>query len=147
MIKEFSEYIKNNNLKRKAEKNSKEPERNPYVLSDYCVLKPGIEHQGIGGKKAYFDFPVDVEEIVRKATIQKNIACENFIRRRPDLFRSIQFQTLTVGSHIIKPEAMQKKYYYVHIWNTNDMIYPGYTYLGYVICSDEIKKGYKQKHE
>lgn len=142
---ELIEKFKKIRTEKKAKKNSKEPERNPYFMCDYCILKDKIFHQDIGGKKAYFDRRVSPEDIVRKATYENNIACKQFIERRPDLFGIDPASAFQSVKSVIKNKAIGKKYHYVKIWNTNPAIYPEYTYLGYVICSDEIKKTYKVK--
>lgn len=122
----------------KAKKNSKEPERNPYFATNYCIIKDKISHQGIGGKKAYFDRALTLDDILEQYRGMQNIAVLNFVSRRPDLFDESQPQY-----RMIKSKARDMKYHYVKIWNTNPAIYPEHTYLGYVIASDEIKKTYK----
>ena len=123
-------------------KERKEPERNPYFMNDYCILKKDIAHQGIGGKKAYFDRKVTACEIVELAT-NGNIGCRNFIERRPDLFKGYVFTAVGRPSWIITPEGNKKRYHYVKIWNNPEHLQGDYTYLGYIICSDEIAKAYK----
>lgn len=107
----------------KKDKKRKEPERNPYFMFDYCHLKKGIEHQGIGGRKAHIEKELVLKEILKNA-VDGNIACLNFVNRRPDLFNE-DISAKRKASH-------KKYYYYTKIWND-------FNYLGYVICSDEIE--------
>lgn len=125
---------------RKAKKNSKEPERNPYFMHDYCIIKNKVTHQDIGGKKGYFDRSLTIDDILEQYRGMQNIAVLNFVSRRPDLFDESQPQY-----RMVKSRARDLKYHYVKVWNTNTMIYPEYSYLGYVIASDEIKKTVKVK--
>lgn len=125
---------------KKAKKNSKEPERNPYFMIDYCIIKDKVDHQGIGGKKAYFDRSLTLDDVLEQYRGMQNIAVLNFVSRRQDLFDESQPQY-----RMPKSKARNLKYHYVKIWNTNESIYPEYAYLGYVIASDEIKKTYKIK--
>lgn len=149
--KKINDYLN----KRKAKKNSIEPDWihiyadsklvNP--TPDYCILKDNIEHQGIGGKKAYFDRDITINDIIENASAGA-IGCINFIERRPDLFKKIGITdslNITRRSYSCcfpTEKANKRKFHYVKIWNTNKLMYPEYTYLGYVICSDEIKKVY-----
>lgn len=129
------------NLFNKKNKIQKEPERNPYVTCDYFILKDGIEHQNIGGRKAYIDRRVTLDEI-RENLFVGNIATVNFVNRRPDLFESYdKFYKDPKG--FVKPEGRHKRYYYVKIWNQfHDS--KDWGYLGYIICStDEVKKTFK----
>ncbi len=127
-------------IKQKAKKNSKEPERNPYFMTDRCILKNNITHQGIGGKTGYFDRSFEIDEVLEQYKGMSNVAILNFVQRRPDLFDESQPQW-----RMAKPKARELKYHYIKIWNTNTYMYPEYTYLGYVIASDEIKKVIKVK--
>lgn len=138
MLRSLIEKVKN--------RPRKEPERNPYFMSDYCILKKDIAHQGIGGKKAYFDRRVTLVEVVEMAT-EGNIACRNFVERRPDLFKGYCFTALGRPSWISTPEANKKRYHYVKIWNNPEHTGGDWFYAGYVICSDEIAKVYKIKEE
>lgn len=125
---------------RKAKKNSKEPERNPYWNCDRCILKKNIEHQGIGGKEGYFDRSLTLDDVLEAYKGMQNIAVLNFVARRPDLFDESQPQW-----RMAKQKAREVRYHYIKIWNTSEHIYPEYTYLGYVVASDEIKKVIKVK--
>ena len=127
-------------IQRKAKKNSKEPERNGYIFCDRVILKNNIAHQDIGGKTGYFDRALTLDNILEQYRGMQNVAVLNFVSRRPDLFDESQPQY-----RMPKSKARDLKYHYIKIWNTNAAIYPEYSYLGYVIASDEIKKVIKVK--
>lgn len=128
----------------KKDKIPKEPERNPYVTCDYFILKDNIEHQNIGGKKAYIDRRVTLDEI-RENLFVGNAATVNFVNRRPDLFEA--YDRFYYTKNFVKPEGRHKRYYYVKIWN-QFVDSKDYGYLGYIICStDEVKSTVKVNHE
>lgn len=128
-------------------KERKEPERNPYWFYDRVILADNIDHQGIGGKRAYVDRHVSIDEIL-EMVVMYNIAALNFAKRRPDLFRD--FDDLNIPNEkLVKRKAKNKnmKYYYVKIWNNPDHLNGEYAYLGYFIASDEIVNYYTYKDE
>lgn len=121
-------------------KEVKEPERNPFWNKDRAVLSKGIRHQGIGGKTAYVEFEVKLQDIMDKAIDEHNPACFNFMLRRPNLFYEIDSYYGVAGAngkYMAKPKAYWKsmKYYYVKVWQSDGK---NGTYLGYIVCSDEI---------
>lgn len=135
-----------------GKKKNKEPERNPYVLSDYVILANNIEHQKIGGKKAYIDRAVTLDDVIYKLG-EHNIAAINFAGRRKDLFKVKNISRYIYGDRFnnyiidamlnneydkyVYPKAKKLEYYYVKIWQSDGR---NGTYLGYFVCSDEFEK-------
>lgn len=126
----------------KFRKKSKEPERNPYLNCDRVVLHKDIEHQGIGGKTAYIEREVSIDDILERV-LSYNIAALNFAKRRPDLFRDFEDMNIP-NEKLVKRKATYKsmKYYYVKVWQQDGK---NGTYLGYFIASDEYDKYIKAK--
>ena len=123
-------------------KDVKEPERNPYWNCDRVILNENIEHQGIGGKTAYVEREVTIDDILERV-LSYNIAALNFAKRRPDLFRDLEDMNIP-NDKLVKRKARYKsmKYYYVKVWQKDDR---NGTYLGYFIASDEIQNILKLK--
>lgn len=128
----------------RKKKEVKEPERNPYWNCDKVILNEDIKHQGIGGKTAYIERVVTINDILERV-LNYNIAALNFAKRRPDLFKD--FEDLNIPNEkLIKRKAKNKdmKYYYVKVWQQDGI---NGTYLGYFIASDEYTKYIKAKVE
>lgn len=89
---------------------------------EYVIIKKSVKHQKIGGKKGYIERKISNKELIDQID-RYNIACVNFFKRRPELFEK---GTLTY-------EGKRQKYYYVKVWKKD-------SFLGYVICTDEIAK-------
>jgi hypothetical protein len=126
----------------RKKKEVKEPERNPYWNCDRVILNKDIVHQGIGGKTAYIEREVTIDDILERV-LGYNIAALNFVERRPDLFRD--YKDLSIpNDKLVKRKAKYKnmKYYYVKVWQSD---YRNGTYLGYFIASDEYSKYIKPK--
>ena len=126
-------------------KEVKEPERNPYWNCDRVILNKDIEHQGIGGKTAYIEREVTIDDIL-EIILGYNIAALNFAKRRPDLFRDFEDMNIP-DDKLVKRKAKYKsmKYYYVKIWNNPEHLNGNHTYLGYFIASDEYSEYIKAK--
>lgn len=75
-------------------------------------FKKDFKYRNLGGTKITLEFEVSTKEIERKAKVEGNWACYNFIDRRPD-FKSL----------------FDKKIYYGHAEDG----------LGYVVCDDELE--------
>ena len=123
----------------------KEPERNPYWNYDRVIINKDIEHQGIGGKTAYIEREVTIDDILERV-LGYNIAALNFAKRRPDLFRDFEDMNIP-DDKLVKRKAKYKsmKYYYVKIWNNPEHLNGDHTYLGYFIASDEYSEYIKAK--
>jgi len=134
-------------FKRLKEKISKEDKNGYYSLvTRYVYLIKKVKHQGIGGKKAFIDRKLDLQEVIDNAC-NFNMACMNFVKRRPDLFKSWdEFTTIYFDDRGFIYEdmlsnpgyAFKMDYYYVKVLQTDSK---NSCYLGYVIASDEIKGG------
>ena len=126
----------------RKKKDVKEPLRNPYWNCDRVILNKDIEHQGIGGKTAYIEIEVTIDDILERA-LAYNIAALNFAKRRPDLFRDFEDANIS-DDKLVKRKARYKsmKYYYVKVWQKDDR---NGTYLGYFIASDEYSEYIKAK--
>ena len=129
----------------RKKKDVKEPARNPYWICDRVILNKDIEHQGIGGKTAYIEREVTIDDILERV-LTYNIAALNFAKRRPDLFRDFE-DTNIPDDKLVKRKARYKsmKYYYVKIWNNPEHLNGDHTYLGYFIASDEYSEYIKAK--
>ena len=126
----------------RKKKEVKEPERNPYWNYDRVILNKDIEHQGIGGKTAYIEREVTIDDILERV-LNYNIGAVNFAKRRPDLFRN--FEDINIpDDKLVKRKARYKnmKYYYVKVWQGDNK---NGTYLGYFIASDEYSEYIKIK--
>ena len=107
-------------------------ERRTKKMDKKCILlKSNIKHQNIGGKKAYIEKDLSIDDII-DIFGSCNIAVMNFIFRRPDLFDFIKED---MANDKARDKSM--KYYYVKIAQPTSF---GETYLGYVIASDEIEE-------
>ena len=126
----------------RKKKDVKEPSRNPYWNCDRVILNEDIEHQGIGGKTAYIEREVTIDDILERV-ICYNISAINFAKRRPDLFRDFEDMNIS-DDKLVKRKARYKsmKYYYVKVWQKDDR---NGTYLGYFIASDEYSEYIKAK--
>ena len=126
----------------RKKKDVKEPERNPYWNCDRVILNDDIEHQCIGGKTAYIEREVTIDDILERV-LTYNIAALNFAKRRPDLFRDFEDMNIP-DDKLVKRKARYKsmKYYYVKVWQKDDR---NGTYLGYFIASDEYSEYIKAK--
>ena len=129
----------------RKKKEVKKPERNPYWNCDRVILNKDIEHQGIGGKTAYIEGEVTIDDILERV-LGYNIAALNFAKRRPDLFRDFEDMNIP-DDKLVKRKAKYKsmKYYYVKIWNNPEHLNGDHTYLGYFIASDEYSEYIKAK--
>lgn len=129
----------------RKKKEVKEPERNLYWNCDRVILNKDIEHQGIGGKTAYIEREVTIDDILERV-LGYNIAALNFAKRRPDLFRDFEDMNIP-DDKLVKRKARYKsmKYYYVKIWNNPEHLKGDHTYLGYFIASDEYSEYIKAK--
>jgi hypothetical protein len=129
----------------RKKKEIKEPERNPYWGYDRVILNKDIEHQGIGGKTAYIEREVTIDDILERV-LNYNIAALNFAKRRPDLFRDFEDMNIP-DNKLVKRKARYKnmKYYYVKVLNNPEHLNGCHTYLGYFIASDEYTDYIKAK--
>ena len=126
----------------RKKKDINEPLKNPYWNCDRVILNNDIEHQSIGGKTAYIEREVTIDDILERV-LNYNIGAVNFAKRRPDLFRNLE-DTNIPDDKLVKRKARYKnmKYYYVKVWqgdNENGI------YLGYFIASDEYSEYIKIK--
>ena len=123
-------------------KDVKEPLKNPYWNCDRVILNNDIEHQSIGGKTAYIEREVTIDDILERV-LNYNIGAVNFAKRRPDLFRNLE-DTNIPDDKLVKRKARYKnmKYYYVKVWQGDN---ENGTYLGYFIASDEYSEYIKIK--
>lgn len=124
---------------KKVFKNDKiyEPAFHPYLNCDRVILHDDIEHQHIGGRTAYIERCITIDDILKKL-LAFNIAAINFSKRRPDLFRDVYDLNIT-DDKLVKRKARSKNmsYYYVKIFKQNSTNKNG-TWLGYFIASDEF---------
>lgn len=126
----------------RKKKDIKEPLKNPYWNCDRVILNNDIEHQSIGGKTAYVEREVTIDDILERV-LNYNIGAVNFAKRRLDLFRDLEDINIP-DDKLVKRKARYKnmKYYYVKVWqgdNENGI------YLGYFIASDEYSEYIKIK--
>ena len=97
----------------RKKKEVKEPERNPYCNCDRVILNEDIEHQGIGGKTAYIEREVTIDDILERV-LGYNIAALNFAKRRPDLSRDFEDMNIPdeqremIIKHALKKDKEQK---------------------------------------
>jgi hypothetical protein len=114
-----------------------EPAFHPYLNCDRVVLHDDIEHQHIGGRTAYIERYVTIDDILEKL-LNFNIAAVNFSKRRPDLFRDV-YDVKCTDDKLVKRKARNKNmsYYYVKVFKQNENNKNG-TWLGYFIASDEF---------
>ena len=126
----------------RKKKDVKEPLKNPYWNCDRVILNNDIEHQSIGGKTAYIEREVTIDDILERV-LNYNIGAVNFAKRRPDLFRNLE-DTNIPDDKLVKRKARYKnmKYYYVKVWQGDN---ENGTYLGYFIASDEYSEYIKIK--
>ena len=126
----------------RKKKDIKEPLKNPYWNCDRVILNNDIEHQSIGGKTAYVEREVTIDDILERV-LNYNIGAVNFAKRRPDLFRDLE-DTNIPDDKLVKRKARYKnmKYYYVKVWQGDN---ENGTYLGYFIASDEYSEYIKIK--
>ena len=126
----------------RKKKDVKEPLRNPYWNCDRVILNNDIEHQSIGGKTAYVEREVTIDDILERV-LNYNIGAVNFAKRRPDLFRDFEDDNIP-DDKLVKRKARYKnmKYYYVKVWQGDN---ENGTYLGYFIASDEYSEYIKIK--
>ena len=126
----------------RKKKDVKEPLKNPYWNCDRVILNNDIEHQSIGGKTAYVEREVTIDDILERV-LNYNIGAVNFAKRRPDLFRNLE-DTNIPDDKLVKRKARYKnmKYYYVKVWQGDN---ENGTYLGYFIASDEYSEYIKIK--
>ena len=126
----------------RKKKDVKEPLKNPYWNCDRVILNNNIEHQSIGGKTAYVEREVTIDDILERV-LNYNIGAVNFAKRRPDLFRNLE-DTNIPDDKLVKRKARYKnmKYYYVKVWQGDN---ENGTYLGYFIASDEYSEYIKIK--
>ena len=126
----------------RKKKDIKEPLKNPYWDCDRVILNNDIEHQSIGGKTAYVEREVTIDDILERV-LNYNIGAVNFAKRRPDLFRDLE-DTNIPDDKLVKRKARYKnmKYYYVKVWQGDN---ENGTYLGYFIASDEYSEYIKIK--
>jgi hypothetical protein len=114
---------------------------NPYGMCSYFIIKKEVEHQGLGGKKAYLQFKVPIKEIIEKAE-EGNWACGNFVDRRRDLFElktDPLFNPEFSGDHIAYIGPHDMIFYYVKAFTSPEHLNGASDWLGYVIANDEIK--------
>ena len=113
----------NRDLKKRQKE---EPYPCPYKNCDTVTIIDSVEHQNIGGKKAYVDRYVTLDDILNKL-LDLNIASVNFVMRRPDLFMVGQDDL-----DVILMDPWYKK-------NKNKLLIKKakHCYLGYFIASDE----------
>ena len=126
----------------RKKKDINEPLKNPYWNCDRVILNNDIEHQSIGGKTAYVEREVTIDDILERV-LNYNIGAVNFAKRRPDLFRDLE-DTNIPDDKLVKRKARYKnmKYYYVKVWQGDN---ENGTYLGYFIASDEYSEYIKIK--
>ena len=126
----------------RKKKDVKEPLKNPYWNCDRVILNNDIEHQSIGGKTAYVEREVTIDDILERV-LNYNIGAVNFAKRRPDLFRDFEDDNIP-DDKLVKRKARYKnmKYYYVKVWQGDN---ENGTYLGYFIASDEYSEYIKIK--
>lgn len=74
-------------------------------------IKKDLKYRNLGGRVFYIEFEVTKDEVMKKALVEGNWACYNFMDRRPDFNN---FWT--------------KKLYYGKVDN-----------LGYIIAEDELE--------
>ena len=113
----------NRDLKKRQKE---EPYPCPYENCDTVIINENVEHQNIGGKKAYIDRYVTLDDITDRL-LELNIAAVNFVTRRPDLFKVRQDDLDVIfmdpwfkknQQELVTRKAVDKnmKYYYVKIW-------------------------------
>ena len=126
----------------RKKKDVKEPLKNPYWNCDRVILNDDIEHQSIGGKTAYVEREVTIDDILERV-LNYNIGAINFAKRRHDLFRDFEDVNIP-DDKLVKRKARYKnmKYYYVKVWQGDN---ENGTYLGYFIASDEYSEYIKIK--
>lgn len=126
----------------RKKKDVKESLKNPYWNCDRVILNEDIKHQGIGGKTAYIEREVTIDDILERV-LNYNIGAVNFAKRRPDLFRDFEDDNIP-DDKLVKRKARYKnmKYYYVKVWQGDNK---NGTYLGYFIASDEYSEYIKIK--
>ena len=126
----------------RKKKDVNEPLKNPYWNCDRVIINNDIEHQSIGGKTAYVEREVTIDDILERV-LNYNIGAVNFAKRRPDLFRDLE-DTNIPDDKLVKRKARYKnmKYYYVKVWQGDN---ENGTYLGYFIASDEYSEYIKIK--
>ena len=126
----------------RKKKDVNEPLKNPYWNCDRVIINNDIEHQSIGGKTAYVEREVTIDDILERV-LNYNIGAVNFAKRRPDLFRDLE-DTNIPDDKLVKRKARYKnmKYYYVKVWQGDN---ENGTYLGYFIASDEYSEYIKAK--
>ena len=126
----------------RKKKDINEPLKNPYWNCDRVILNNDIEHQSIGGKTAYVEREITIDDILERV-LNYNIGAVNFAKRRPDLFRDLE-DTNIPDDKLVKRKARYKnmKYYYVKVWQGDN---ENGTYLGYFIASDEYSEYIKIK--
>ena len=123
--------------KKQTEDKTIEPVKGPYWACDWVTLNENIEHQGIGGKKAYIEISLSLSDVLEQLQ-SGSICAENFYHRRPDLFKKDALENIDENiDKVAKKKAEKLSYYYVKIWQHDD-VYG--TYLGYIVASDEFDK-------
>lgn len=123
--------------KKETEDKTIEPVKGPYWACDWVILNEDIEYQGIGGKKAYIEISLTLNDVLEQLQ-SFNISAKNFYERRPDLFKKNAFDNIDENiDTIAKKKASKLGYYYVKVWQ-HDERYG--TYLGYIVASDEFDK-------
>ena len=90
----------------RKKKDVKEPLKNPYWNCDRVILNEDIKHQGIGGKTAYIEREVTIDDILERV-LSYNIAALNFAKRRPDLFRDFEDMNIP-DDKLVKRKARYK---------------------------------------
>ena len=132
----------NRDLKKRQKE---EPYPCPYENCSTVTIIDSVEHQNIGGKKAYVDRYVTLDDILNKL-LDLNIAAVNFVMRRPDLFMVGQDDLDVIlmdpwykknKDKLLMKKAKHLKYYYVKIWQVGGPFGAEGCYLGYFIASDE----------
>jgi len=118
----------------------KDWEDNPYEGCSYFVIKKSVSHQGLGGKKAYMQFRVPIEEIMEKAE-EGNWACCNFVERRPDIFKlkTDPLDKRPSGDHVVYTGDEKMEFFYVKAYTSPEHLGGRSAWLGYIISKDEIE--------
>lgn len=142
----FDKLFKRDLSKRQKE----EPYPCPYENCDTVIINKEVEHQNIGGKKAYIDRYITLDDITDRI-LELNAAAVNFVMRRPDLFKVTDKDIIYIATdpynHKNKPQLFKRKavkkdmkYYYVKIWQVDGPFGAEGCYLGYIIASDECSE-------
>jgi hypothetical protein len=100
-------------------------------------VKKEITHQNIGGKEFIVDDIIsnqlNLDVVYNKAVLEHNIACINFLNRRPDIIEKFTAYEDPANDPYIRTkidnEIKSTKVLYGHVEN-----------LGYIVTEDELEE-------